>query len=886
MRAPHAHPSDLSDLSVLSVLVAGGHSAGHIEPAMAVADALRRLDPTIRITALGTVRGLDTTLIPARGYPLELIPPVPLPRRLNRALLQVPGKLSAAVKAAAAVLERVDADVVVGFGGYVAIPAYLAARRRHVPIVVHEANAKPGVANRVAARLTPNVFTASPAIRLPHARAIGIPLRPAISSLDRAALRAEARTGFGLDPERPTLLVTGGSQGAQAINAAMAGAARDLGRAGVQVLHIVGPKNAIDAPLDTGAPYIVVPYVEDMRLAYAAADFALCRSGAMTCAELSAVGLPAAYVPLPLRGGEQRLNAEPIVAAGGALLVENADLTPAWITANVVPVLSDPDRLARMAQAAQGAGSRDADIVLAREVRRIAAEHRSGRTGPLMNSTPSRDADHDRPEDWAAPGAALVRSASTDTVPALAGLGRVHIMGIAGAGMSALARILVARGVAVSGCEARESSSVTALRAVGATVLIGHSPAHLDEADTFVYTTAINPKHPEFVAARESGKPVLRRAAALAAALEDRTTVAIAGTHGKTTTTSLLTVAAQASQLDPSFAIGGNLYETGVNAHFGSGDLAIVEADESDGSFLLMKPAAAIITNVEADHLENHGDLEGIFRAFESFVDRIAPDGLLLTCADDAGARRMADYARAHGRRVVSYGTADADILVTDITEHADSVEFTVTGLPANPDPVRVKVGALVGRHMALNAAAALAMAADLGLAVDSVRTTWGAFQGVHRRFEYHGTAAGVRVFDDYAHHPTEVGAQLQAARVAAGDGRLIAVFQPGTYSRTQTFAAEFAAAMSRADIAVVLDIFPAREEPIPGVSGALIADQIARPAEQVIYEPSFAAVPDRIAAVARPGDLVITMGIGNVYLLCPEILAAVARAAEPGAGE
>ncbi len=497
---------------------------------------------------------------------------------------------------------------------------------------------------------------------------------------------------------------------------------------------------------------------------------------------------------------------------------------------------------------------------------------------------PTRDADVERPDDWAAPGAALVRSAATDVVPPLADLGRVHIMGIAGAGMSGLARILIARGVPVSGCEARDSNTVAALRAVGATVHIGHSAEHLADADTFVYTTAINPKHPEFVAARESGMPVLRRAAALSAALEDRQCVSIAGTHGKTTTTSLLTVAVQACGLDPSFAIGGNLYESGLNAHLGSGSLAIVEADESDGSFLLLRSSAAVITNVEADHLENHGDLEGIYRAFEQFVDRIDHNGLLLTCADDAGARRIAEYARSRARRVRTYGeAADADVKITDVVEYPDHVEFTATG--DGLGGLRVSVGSLVGRHMALNAGAALALCAELGLDLDIVLDTWREFRGVHRRFEYHGTARGVSVYDDYAHHPTEVAAELEAARAVVGEGRLIAVFQPGTYSRTQTFAREFADAMAIADIAVVMDIFPAREEPIPGVSGALIADQISLPPDRVIYEPSFSAIPSRVAAVAEPGDVILTMGIGNVYLLCPEILAEIEATGAAGTG-
>lgn len=357
------------------LVVAGGHSAGHIEPTMNFADAVRRLDPATEITALGTERGLDTVLIPARGYPLELIPPVPLPRKLNKALLAAPARLRASVHAAGSVLDRTRAEVVVGFGGYVAMPAYLAARRRRIPFVIHEANARPGVANRVAARLTPYVFTASAAVHLPHAQPIGIPLRPAIAALDRVALRAEARARFGLDPDGPVVLVTGGSQGAQSINAAVAAAAPAFRAAGVQVLHIVGPKNTVDVPVGA-PPYVVVPYVDSMQYAYAAADFVICRSGAMTCAELTAVGLPAAYVPLPLRGGEQRHNAEPIVAAGGGVMIDNDRLTAAWIEAEVIPRVSDAQRLERMSLAASAAGARDADAVLAARVLDLVAGRR------------------------------------------------------------------------------------------------------------------------------------------------------------------------------------------------------------------------------------------------------------------------------------------------------------------------------------------------------------------------------------------------------------------------------------------------------------------------------------------------------------------------------
>jgi UDP-N-acetylglucosamine--N-acetylmuramyl-(pentapeptide) pyrophosphoryl-undecaprenol N-acetylglucosamine transferase len=352
----------------MSVVIAGGGTGGHIYPALALADALRQADPGTVITCLGTERGLEVRLVPERGYDLALIPPVPLPRSLSPQLFSVPGRMLGAVRAAADVLTEVRADVLVGFGGYVATPGYLAARRRKVPIVVHEANPRPGLANRIGARLTRQVFTAQPDVKLPHARCIGIPIRRQITGLDRLALGDQARAHFGLRPDLPVLLVTGGSQGARSINTAALGAAGSLTAAGIQVLHIVGPK-APEVAVPAGeVPYVVLPYLDRMDLGYAAADFALCRSGAMTCAELTAVGLPAAYVPLPHGNGEQRLNALPIEAAGGGLIVPDAELTPQWIEQALLPVLLDAELVAAMSKAAAGSGNRDADQLLAQAV--------------------------------------------------------------------------------------------------------------------------------------------------------------------------------------------------------------------------------------------------------------------------------------------------------------------------------------------------------------------------------------------------------------------------------------------------------------------------------------------------------------------------------------
>lgn len=359
----------------LSVVLAGGGTAGHVEPALALADALRRRDPATVVTVLGTATGLEARLVPARGYAFAEIPRVPLPRRPTPDLLRVPGRLVSAVRRTRAHLDRVGADLVVGFGGYVALPAYLAARRRGTPFVVHEANARAGLANRVGARLTPHVVAAVAGSGLSGAVVLGIPLRAAVAGLDRAAARAGAREMFGLGAG-PVLLVTGGSQGARNINSAVTGAAPEFAAAGIQVLHIAGPKQA-DAVREALAPsarptHQVLPYVDRMELAYAAADLAVCRAGAMSCAELAAVGLPAVYVPLPIGNGEQALNAAPLVRAGGGLLVDDADFDPAYIRATVLPLLADPVRLAAMGTAAASLGHRDADEALAEFVLRAA----------------------------------------------------------------------------------------------------------------------------------------------------------------------------------------------------------------------------------------------------------------------------------------------------------------------------------------------------------------------------------------------------------------------------------------------------------------------------------------------------------------------------------
>ena len=458
------------------------------------------------------------------------------------------------------------------------------------------------------------------------------------------------------------------------------------------------------------------------------------------------------------------------------------------------------------------------------------------------------------------------------TLVPVSSLGRVHFVGAGGAGMSGIARILLARGVTVSGSDAKQSRELEALRVLGADVHVGHRAEQVATADTVVVSTAIRDTNPEVVEAHARGLRVLRRAEALASVMADRRGVAVAGTHGKTTTTSLLTVALQHAGADPSFAIGGSLSDSGVNAHNGSGELFVAEADESDGSFLLLSPYAGIVTNVEPDHLDYYGTVDAVETAFAAFAATIDPAGFLVACADDPGASRLAVTARGTGLRVTTYGEAvDADVRVERLRLLGAGSAFEVVARGRRLGPVELRIP---GRYNALNAAAALAAGLELGMGDAVLRAGLGGFTGTRRRFDLKGAAAGVRVFDDYAHHPTELTAVLRAAREVAGRGRVVVAFQPHRYSRTAAFRQEFGQALALADHVVVLEVYAAGEDPIPGASGASIAAAVPLPAEQVVFEPSWSAVAGRLAAEAQPGDIVLTLGAGDVTMIGPETLA------------
>ncbi len=458
-----------------------------------------------------------------------------------------------------------------------------------------------------------------------------------------------------------------------------------------------------------------------------------------------------------------------------------------------------------------------------------------------------------------------------------------HLIGIGGAGMSGIARLLLARGAVVSGSDSRDSPVLAALRAGGAAAFIGHRADQVPVGATVVISSAVRPDNPELVEARERGLRVLHRSEALAALMAGRRPVAIAGTHGKTTTTGMVTVLLRECGLDPSFAIGGELTEGGQGAHDGAGDIFVAEADESDGSFLLYTPEVAVITNVEADHLDHYGTGEAVEEAFAEFCRKVVPGGMVVACGDDEGVRRVlhaaAPHLSAHAVRTVRYGLAEGnDVRLVDVEDTPEGVSFAIE---ARPDETRIGPVTLrvPGVHNALNAVAAWCVARHFGVSGAPALTAVRSFGGTRRRFEDKGAAAGVRVVDDYAHHPTEVRAVLKAARAVVGEGRVLAVFQPHLFSRTRIFAEDFGAALSLADEVVVLDVYAAREDPEPGVTGELVARAVRLPEDQVAYRASASDAVEEVVRRAQKGDLVMTIGAGDVTTLGPVILEALRSA-------
>ncbi len=462
-------------------------------------------------------------------------------------------------------------------------------------------------------------------------------------------------------------------------------------------------------------------------------------------------------------------------------------------------------------------------------------------------------------------------------VPA-AELGRVHFIGVGGAGLSAIARLMARQGVEVSGSDDQDTPFLVGLRELGVPCHLGYDAGHLGDADTVVVTTAAAPDNPEVLEARRRGLRILPRSAGLAAVMAGRRVLAVAGTHGKTTTTGLVTAGLVRAGFDPSYAVGGVLSATGRNADAGSGDLFVAEADESDGAFLVYRPYAAVVTNVQPDHLDNWGTEEAYREAFEQFVATIAPGGFLVCVHDDEGAAALAVHARERGIDVVTVGESEgAQLRAVDLVLQGTASSCTVVhdGVVLGRMDLQIP-----GKHYVLDALAALAAGIRLGAEPDALLAGMAEFAGTGRRMERKGEVAGVRVYDSYAHHPAEISGDLAAARAVAGEGRVVVAYQPHLVSRTRLMGEEMGRALSAADEVVVLDVYVAREEADPEVSGALVARAVQLPEDVVHYVPDRDEVPALLAGIARPGDLVLTLGAGDVTTVGPRVLELMADVA------
>jgi UDP-N-acetylmuramate--alanine ligase len=462
-----------------------------------------------------------------------------------------------------------------------------------------------------------------------------------------------------------------------------------------------------------------------------------------------------------------------------------------------------------------------------------------------------------------------------DPLPPAEDLGRIHFVGIGGVGMAPVARVALERGLPVSGSDIKRTPTVDELEHDGAIISIGQRPENLDGVDTVVVTTGLRADNVEVLVAKERGLRVIHRATALASLMVGRTSVLVAGTHGKTTTTSMLAVALTELGLDPSYIIGGEIGATGVSGHAGKGEVFVAEADESDGTFTHYEPDIAVVTNVELDHPDYFESVDAVYEAFNAFVDKIKPGGTLVACVDDPGARLAIEHARAKGITVLTYGVAEnADIRITGVTLASGSSKARLAGdteLDLN----------MTGRHNVENAAAAVAVLSAFVERASAAKAL-SHFTGARRRMELVGEVGGVRVYDDYMHHPTEIAATLAAYRELAGNGRLIVAFQPQRYSRAQAFLREYGGPLGAADLVAVLEVYPGSgEDPIPGVTGSVIARDVPLPAEQVVFEPETANVPALLAGWARPGDLVVTGGAGNITTVGPKLVDLLRRRAE-----
>ena len=825
-------------------------------PALAIADELRANGA--EVSFIGTRERVESELVPAAGYEISYLRVAGLDRRRpGRALLAL-GRSVTGVGRAMRLLGKLRPDAVLGGGGYVAGPVGLAAVLRRTPLVLSEADSRLGLANRMLAPFARRVCLAFPIEGRSGDRYVvtGRPVPKEVVAADRRAARAK----LGIEPEAPCVLVFGGSLGARSINdsafEAFAASPLSVGGKEVVVVHVAGRRDHEQLAEGLGnagsaGHYRLFEWIEGtLADVLAAADLVVARAGG-SIFEVAASGTPAVLVPYPhATGDHQTTNARWFEAAGAAVVVPDSEIGADRLRSVVAGLLANTDELRAMSSASRKLARPDA-------ASRVAGELLEAAGAPAVSSRSGEKAWRGR---------------------------RLHFVGIGGAGMSGLALVARELGADVSGCDHAESAYTQSLAAAGVEHALGHSAEHVKEGMELVVSTAIPSESPELEAARRLGVPIIHRGVLLGEVCALRRVIAVTGTHGKTTTAAMVSHCLRECGLDPSFLIGADL-GTGkggavANARWGDGDWLVAEADESDRSFLELSPDVAVVTNIELDHHTTYGSLVELEQAFRSFLDRLPPDGTAIAWSGAAP-------AVATGRRVVTYDVADqaangagpsqarADLVARNVRQSGLDMEFD---LVHDSQPAGSFVLPVPGRHNVLNALAALAACTVAGCDLGQAARALGSFRAAGRRFELRGEGRGVRVFDDYAHHPTEVAATLEAAR-ALDPARLVAVFQPHLFSRTLHLHRDLGRELARADVVVVLDVYAARERAegeLAHVTGKLVADACADRAEgrPVWWLPTLDEAQDVLSHQLKEGDVVVTLGAGDVDQLAERLVA------------
>ena len=824
----------MKDNSTIKVMIAAGGSGGHIFPAIALARRLRERQRNCDILFVGSNKALDRRVFEKEGFAFRLLSTNKLPYRPSLALIPFAALLFWDLLRSFFMLLSFRPHVTVGFGGYLSSPVSIMSRLFRVPVLIHEQNVIPGRANRLFFRMA-DVIAVSFGETIDRlgrdakkAVVTGNPIRPELFSHDRQrALKA-----FGLAEGKFTVLVIGGSQGSRRLNEVFSAAFAELDgriKAALQVIHITGAKDyerTFDTYKASGVEHRVYSFIDRIEEAYSAADLAVTRSGSSALFELAFFGKPVIAVPYPFAMSHQEENGRVFEKAGAALMIKEKELSARLIKETITGLINDKARLSAMGEASRRLGFPESSDVLASHVLRLAKRSRR-----LLDKR------------------------------------HIHFVGVGGIGMSGIALVLAQMGYKISGSDAKLNNITKKIEEKGGKVFEGHKSSNVGpQTELIVYSSSITHDNPEFLEAQERNLLIAQRAEMLAALFNRKDGIAVSGTHGKTTTTSLLSVMLEKCGLDPTAIIGGEIDLFNGNAKLGNGRYFVAEADESDASFLHLNPFCSVITNVELEHLDYYKTLDDVLSSYAAFAHNTKPGGAVYYYEADSNAKKA--LARYAGRKESFGFSAPADIYPVDMTMSEFSTSFGCVYKGKQLGRVELQIP---GRHNVLNALACLLVGLNLGLGFNEAAAAIKDFNGTKRRFHLRANVGGIMLIDDYAHHPTEIRAVLDACRNWK-DRRVIAIFQPHRYTRTLFLADDFGRCFAGVDKLILTDIYAASEAPIEGVSVRNIYDRVKNNGLEDVVMMKKNDIADYVMDIKKAGDMIVVLGAGDIKNVADEL--------------